>query len=97
MLRQNPGAGLEGEAIELGFVNLGHRLSGDPLAVSGWSAADLDDARATAHDVVRAIRARRFWPPGEPPSHSDGFEGLAGDSFPDRTRYLGIGAGAAAR
>jgi hypothetical protein len=91
MLRQRAGMELTGVEIELGFVNLGHRLSGDPLAVSGWTSSDLDDARSTAHDVVRAIRARRFWPPGEPPSYSDGFEGLAGDDFPDRARYLGVG------
>jgi hypothetical protein len=91
MLRQRAGAVVVGGAIELGFVNLGHRLSADPLALAEWSAADLDDARSTARDVVRAIRARRFWPPGEPPSYADGFEGLAGDSFPDRARYLEMG------
>jgi hypothetical protein len=60
------------------------------MALAGWSAADLADALATAREVVRAIRARRFWPPGDPPSFEDGFEGLAGDSFPDRARWLGV-------
>jgi len=85
MLRQR---GIEGD-LRLGFVNLGHRLGDDPLALAEWSGAELADAMATAAGVVRAIRARRFWPPGEPPSYADGFEGLAGDAFPDRARYLG--------
>jgi hypothetical protein len=84
MLRQR---GLGG-ALALGFVNLGQRLSADPLALAEWSAADLADAMATARDVARAIRARRFWPPGEPRSFADGLEGIAGDAFPDRERYL---------
>jgi hypothetical protein len=84
MLRQR---GLGG-ALALGFVNLGQRLSADPLALAEWSAADLADAMATARDVARSIRARRFWPPGEPRSFADGLEGIAGDAFPDRERYL---------
>jgi hypothetical protein len=78
-------------AIELGFINLGQRLTAEPLAVAEWSAEDLASAQAAAHDVVRAIRARRFWPPGEPPSYLDGFEGLVGDAFPERARYLSAG------
>jgi hypothetical protein len=86
MLRQR---GLEGP-LALGFVNLGHRLTADPLALAEWSAADLADALAAAQDVVRAIRARRFWPPGDPPSYDDGLEGLAGDAFPDRERWVAL-------
>ena len=92
MLRQRGVTGAPaGGALELGFVNLGHRLSEDPLARAEWSDVDLAEAREVARDVVRAVRARRFWPPGEPPSFSDGFEGLVGDAFPDRARYLSVG------
>jgi hypothetical protein len=92
MLRQRGvGGAPAGGALELAFVNLGHRLSEDPLALAAWSEADLDDARETARNVVRSIRARAFWPPGEAPSFSDGFEGLVGDAFPDRARYLSSG------
>ena len=92
MLRQRGATGVPpGSALELAFVNLGHRLSEDPLALAAWSEADLDEARETAQNVVRSIRARAFWPPGESPSFSDGFEGLVGDAFPDRARYLSAG------
>ena len=92
MLRQRGVGGVPPDgALELGFVNLGHRLSEDPLAPAGWSESDLAEAREVARDVVRAVRARRFWPPGEPPSFSDGLEGLVGDAFPDRARYLSAG------
>jgi hypothetical protein len=92
MLRQRGATGVpSGNALELGFVNLGHRLNEDPLAPAGWSEDDLADAREMARNVVRAVRARRFWPPGEPPSFSDGLEGLVGDAFPDRARYLSAG------
>jgi hypothetical protein len=89
MLRQR-GLGAD-VAIELGFVNLGQRLTGEPLVVAEWNAGELAEALETARGVVRAIRARRFWPPGEPPSYLDGFEGLAGDAFADRARYLSAG------
>jgi hypothetical protein len=93
MLRQHGGVGVSaGAGLELGFINLGHRLSAEPMAIAPWTAADLADAQATARDVVRAIRARRFWPPGEAPPYADGFEGLVGDSFPDRARYLSRGS-----
>jgi hypothetical protein len=84
MLRQR---GVSG-ALALGFVHLGHRLAGDALALAEWTAHDLALAAATAEDVVRSIRARRFWPPGDPPSYADGLEGIAGDAFPDRERWL---------
>ena len=32
-----------------------------------WSGADLAAAEATAAEVVRNIRAGRFWPPTDPP------------------------------
>ncbi len=92
MLRQRGVTGVPaGGALELGFVNLGHRLSEDPLARAEWSEDELAEAREVAREVVRAVRARRFWPPGEAPSFSDGLEGLVGDAFPDRARYLSVG------
>jgi hypothetical protein len=91
MLRQRDLGSDQGAAIELGFINLGQRLTVEPFAAAEWSADDLASAQATARDVVRAIRARRFWPPGDPPSYLDGLDGLVGDAFPDRTRWLSAG------
>jgi hypothetical protein len=91
MLRQRGLVSGAAGGLELGFINLGQRLEAVPLELAEWSADDLASAHATARDVVRSIRARRFWPPGEPPSYLDGLEGLVGDAFAERARYLGAG------
>ena len=47
MLRQRGVDGVApGVALELGFVNLGHRLDEDPLALAEWNEDDLAEARS---------------------------------------------------
>ena len=36
-------------------------------AKSQWTADDLRQADLAAEEVVRAVRAEKFWPPAEPP------------------------------
>jgi hypothetical protein len=58
--------GIEGE-IQLGYIVLPKDLDATGEQFAEWTGADLAAAEATAADVVRNIRAGRFWPPKDPP------------------------------
>jgi RecB family exonuclease len=53
--------------VQLGYILLPKDTTetGDKLAE--WSDGDLAAADATAADVVRMVRAEKFWPPASPP------------------------------
>lgn len=72
------GWGIEGE-ISLGYILLPKSLEsiGDSLAT--WSEEELAQAEETAREVIRGIRASRYWPPSEPPAYADDFTGLCQD------------------
>ncbi|MEN6406665.1 MAG: PD-(D/E)XK nuclease family protein [Thermoguttaceae bacterium] len=62
------------EPVELAYVVLPKNTAATGLLPSDWTAADLDDADRTAAEVVRGVRAERFWPPAkEPPGFSEDF------------------------
>jgi hypothetical protein len=58
--------GIKGE-IQLGYIVLPKDLDATGELLAEWSGADLAAAEATAADVIRNIRAGRFWPPKDPP------------------------------
>ena len=62
------------DPIRLGYMLLPKSNEAIGLALADWSEADLQDADATARDVIRNIRRERFWPPTEPaPKYSDDY------------------------
>lgn len=50
-------------ALRVGYVLLPKDLSNVQFALAEWTREELESADEAARDVVRAIRARRFWPP----------------------------------
>jgi hypothetical protein len=59
-------------AFGLGFVTLPRALDKGGFALADWTAEELSAADEAARRVVRAIRARRFWPPRESAGGWDG-------------------------
>jgi RecB family exonuclease len=49
--------------VDVGFFNLPARTEETDVKIAGWTADDHAAALAKAHEVVRGIRAGRFWPP----------------------------------
>jgi hypothetical protein len=58
--------GIEGK-IELAYLVLPKDIGGVELLTAGWSEEELADADRTAEEVLRSIRAGKFWPPTTPP------------------------------
>jgi hypothetical protein len=56
-----------GGRIELAYLVLPKDVHGVKPLWAEWSEADLAEADAAAADVVREVRAERFWPPTIPP------------------------------
>lgn len=54
-------------AIQLGYINLSKDLAKIGSSLAEWTDADLRDALEVARQVVRDIRAGKFWPPASPP------------------------------
>ena len=64
-----------GDSPRLGFILLPKDPSGAGASFAEWSDAELAEADQTADDVVRDVRAGKFWPPSRPaPAY---FEDLA--------------------
>ncbi len=81
-----------GETVELGYGVLGKKLDEIGFVAAGWDAAALASAREARDDVIRGLRAQRFWPPGDPPSFDDGLQGLCADEAPDRGQIIDASA-----
>ncbi|MGV3723133.1 MAG: PD-(D/E)XK nuclease family protein [Actinomycetota bacterium] len=77
------------EGLELAYVLLPQAATPKPLQVARWSAAELDEAEGVAEQVIRDLRASRFWPPaGEPPTYPDGLGAICQDRCPPNRRRL---------
>lgn len=71
--------GIDGE-IKLGYIVLPKDLDATGELLAEWTGADLAAAEATAAEVVRNIRAGRFWPPADPaPSWSEDLAAICQD------------------
>jgi len=51
------------EAIAVGFFNLPARAEHTAVVVADWTRAEHEAALAAAAEVIRGIRAGRYWPP----------------------------------
>jgi RecB family exonuclease len=56
--------GIEGP-VRMGYIVLSKRLSEIEFRPAEWVDADYESADAKAGEIIRAIRQRVFWPPGE--------------------------------
>jgi ATP-dependent helicase/DNAse subunit B len=53
--------------VGLGYLLLPKSTADIGLSPAQWTDAELEDADATASDVVRMVRDQQFWPPADPP------------------------------
>ena len=53
--------------LELGYINLPKKLDDVKDAIASWSEEELASADDQARQVIRDVRANRFWPPSDDP------------------------------
>ncbi len=75
-------------SITLGYINLPKKVSDVDLKPAEWDEAELAEAQQVRDDVIRSVRAGRFWPPNEPPSYPDDFAGICADGAFDRAGLI---------
>ena len=73
---------------ELAYWNLPRRPEDAGLSTATWSPAEIDEAVERARELVRRIRRREFWPPGDPARFPDGFGRLCADSALGRAQLF---------
>jgi hypothetical protein len=72
--------GIEGP-IQLGYIVLPKDTGKTGELLAEWSDDDFRSALGVAEDVVRSVRAERFWPPASPPpAFSEQFAAICRDS-----------------
>jgi hypothetical protein len=66
--------------VELGYVLLPKSTVKVGMSPAKWTDIELDDADATACDVIRKVRDQQFWPPTDPPpAYSEEFAAICMD------------------
>ncbi len=85
-------------AIELGYVLLPKKLESIGFEAAEWSLGEIEDGIDKARQVIAAVRAGIFWPPGDAPRYADEFSALCMDDSDRRdaiieaiTRQMGGG------
>jgi ATP-dependent helicase/nuclease subunit B len=79
-----PSIGIAGP-VRLGFIVLPKDTSQTAFLLADWTDADLRAADEVAAEVVRNIRAEKFWPPADPPSaYADEFAAICQDAVFER-------------
>jgi len=77
--------GIEGP-VQLGYVSLPKDVEKVEFCMAQWTEADLAAADEVARQVVRGIRAERFWPPTDPPpDFSEEFAAICQDGVFEKT------------
>jgi len=67
--------------LALAYVALPKDTSAVGVLLAEWTQADFDDADRTAAEVVRGVRAEKFWPPANPPpAFSEDFAAICQDN-----------------
>jgi hypothetical protein len=79
--------GLEG-SVELAYFNLPRRPEEFGLSVAKWAEEEIDEAVDLAQGIIRAIRQRQFWPPGDPSQYGDEFVRLCADDALNRAELF---------
>jgi ATP-dependent helicase/nuclease subunit B len=82
------GVGITGPRL-LGYVRLPKTADNSDFCAAPWDDVELGEAMALATQIAGDIRAGRFWPPSEPPSYPDGFEGICMDGYLNRADVIG--------
>ena len=73
---------------ELGYVVLPKNTANVGRSRADWTDAELEDADATACDVVRKVRDQQFWPPTDPPpAYSDELAAICMDGVFGRKKW----------
>ncbi len=81
------------------FLDSQKNRGGTGFVQVDWTEADHESALACAEEVVRSVRAGKFWPPADPspfppsrldPGRSDSYGGLCLDACADRTEWFQI-------
>ena len=73
---------------ELAYWNLPRRPEDAGISMATWSPEEIDEAVERARDLIRRIRRREFWPPGDPARFPDEFVRLCADSALERTQLI---------
>lgn len=76
----------------LGYINLPKDVKSIREQLATWTADDLASADAAAWQIVRDIRARKFWPRSAAPEYDDDFMYLCQDKVLDPWAPSGEGA-----
>ncbi|MEM7261214.1 MAG: PD-(D/E)XK nuclease family protein, partial [Planctomycetota bacterium] len=67
---------------QIGYVNLPRNLSHVGFFGADWGPEEFEEADEVARDVVRGLRAKKFWPPAEtPPPFSEVFSPICQDNL----------------
>jgi ATP-dependent helicase/nuclease subunit B len=74
--------------VELAYFNLPRRQEKLGLSIAQWSPEEVDEAVEEARAIIRRIRNREFWPPGDPSQYGDEFVRLCADHALDRTELI---------
>ncbi len=76
-------------AATLGYVNLAKSPDKAGVRVAKWTEDDLAAAEAARDDVIRGLRAQRYWPPSDDlPRWDDAFVRVAADRAVDRPELV---------
>ena len=63
----------------LAYFNLPKKPEDTKVVAAKWSTEDLADAASLRDQIIRHVRARKFWPPGEPAAYTDAFSRICQD------------------
>ena len=74
--------------VELAYFNLPRRPEELGLSIAPWLPDEVDSAVEAAQGIVRRIRNREFWPPGDPSQYGDEFVRLCADHALERTELI---------
>ena len=73
-------AAASSEEVRLGYIVLPKDITKIGLQLAEWDVSDLRSADRAAEEVIRGVRAERFWPPAEkPPAFSEAFAAICMD------------------
>ncbi len=81
--------GVPAEGLGLAYFNVPKKLDEVGVSVAEWGDDDLQEADAERDRVVRALRARCYWPPSEDlPAFDDGLAGVCADHAEGRSAII---------
>lgn len=77
--------GIRPGGLQLGYITLPKDSAGVQARLAEWSPFELEAADEQARQVIRALRAGKFWPPNDtPPAFEDDFSAICQDQAMSR-------------